>query len=188
MSMLSALAFENPVVWSVACSEIDAEKVEVSITAQIEEGWHLYSQHQNGMALPLVFKTTDNEQCTWLTDSVWNESPAYTEEFNAIFNENERFLSGTAIFTTTIQRLTSDAFTATVQVEGQACKMLCVPINTELTLQVPAATITASNEASDASLWWFFLLAFGGGLLGILTPCVFPMVPMTVSYFMKNVF
>lgn len=186
MSMLSALAFENPVVWSVACNEIDAEKVEVSITAQIEEGWHLYSQHQNGMALPLVFKTTDNEQCTWLTDSVWKESPAYTEEFNAIFNENERFLSGTAIFTTTIQRLTSDAFTATVQVEGQACKMLCVPINTELTLQVPAATITASNEASDASLWWFFLLAFGGGLLGILTPCVFPMVPMTVSYFMKN--
>ena len=186
MSMLSALAFENPVVWSVACNEIDAEKVEVSITAQIEEGWHLYSQHQNGMALPLVFKTTDNEQCTWLTDSVWKESPAYTEEFNAIFKENERFLSGTAIFTTTIQRLTSDAFTATVQVEGQACKMLCVPINTELTLQVPAATITASNEASDASLWWFFLLAFGGGLLGILTPCVFPMVPMTVSYFMKN--
>lgn len=186
MSMLSALAFENPVVWSVACNEIDAEKVEVSITAQIEEGWHLYSQHQNGMALPLVFKTTDNEQCTWLTDSVWKESPAYTEEFNAIFNENERFLSGTAIFTTTIQRLTSDAFTATVQVEGQACKMLCVPINTELTLQVPAATITASDDASDASLWWFFLLAFGGGLLGILTPCVFPMVPMTVSYFMKN--
>ena len=186
MSMLSALAFENPVVWSVACNEIDAEKVEVSITAQIEEGWHLYSQHQNGMALPLVFKTTDNEQCTWLTDSVWKESPAYTEEFNTIFNENERFLSGTAIFTTIIQRLTSDAFTATVQVEGQACKMLCVPINTELTLQVPAATITASNEASDASLWWFFLLAFGGGLLGILTPCVFPMVPMTVSYFMKN--
>lgn len=186
MSMLSALAFENPVVWSVACNEIDAEKVEVSITAQIEEGWHLYSQHQNGMALPLVFKTTDNEQCTWLTDSVWKESPAYTEEFNAIFNENERFLSGTAIFTTTIQRLTSDAFTATVQVEGQACKMLCVPINTELTLQVPAATITASNQAFDASLWWFFLLAFAGGLLGILTPCVFPMVPMTVSYFMKN--
>lgn len=186
MSMLSALAFENPVVWSVACNEIDAEKVEVSITAQIEEGWHLYSQHQNGMALPLVFKTTDNEQCTWLTDSVWKESPAYTEEFNALFNENERFLSGTAIFTATIQRLTSDAFTATVQVEGQACKMLCVPIDTELTLQVPAATLEPSNEASDASLWWFFLLAFGGGLLGILTPCVFPMVPMTVSYFMKN--
>lgn len=186
MSMLSALAFENPVVWSVACNEIDAEKVEVSITAQIEEGWHLYSQHQNGMALPLVFKTTDNEQCTWLTDSVWKESPAYTEEFNALFNENERFLSGTAIFTTTIQRLTSDAFTATVQVEGQACKMLCVPIGTELTLQVPAVTITEDNDASNASLWWFFLLAFGGGLLGILTPCVFPMVPMTVSYFMKN--
>ena len=186
VTMLSAWAFENPVTWSVACNEIDAEKVEVTITAQIEEGWHLYSQHHSGMSLPLTLKTTDTEQCRWLTDSVWAESPMYTETFNAIFNETERMLEGTATFVTTLQRLTPDAFTATVQVEGQACKMLCVPVDTELTVQVPAATMTASNEASDASLWWFFLMAFGGGLLGILTPCVFPMVPMTVSYFMKN--
>jgi thiol:disulfide interchange protein len=36
------------------------------------------------------------------------------------------------------------------------------------------------------SLWIFFWLAFGGGLLAILTPCVFPMIPMTISYFMKE--
>ena len=152
MSMLSALAFENPVVWSVACNEIDAEKVEVSITAQIEEGWHLYSQHQNGMALPLVFKTTDNEQCTWLTDSVWKESPAYTEEFNALFNENERFLSGTAIFTTTIQRLTSDAFTANVQVEGQACKILSRPMQ-DVPEKSAIPEFWAATTGSESNHW-----------------------------------
>lgn len=36
------------------------------------------------------------------------------------------------------------------------------------------------------SLWIFFWLAFVGGLIAILTPCVFPMIPMTVSYFMKS--
>ena len=183
---MSVLAFENPVTWSINCNELDAQQVEVVLTAQIEEGWHLYSQHQNGMAMPLVLKTTDTEQCKWLTDGLWQETPAYTEQYNDLFQENERFLSGTATFTTTLERLTADAFTAPLKIEGQACKMLCVPVDTELTVQVPAATLMDTSTGSDASLWWFFLVAFGGGLLGILTPCVFPMVPMTVSYFMKN--
>lgn len=38
----------------------------------------------------------------------------------------------------------------------------------------------------DESLWTFFLLAFLGGLVGLLTPCVFPMIPMTISFFMKT--
>ncbi len=36
------------------------------------------------------------------------------------------------------------------------------------------------------SLWIFFLIAFAGGLAGLLTPCVFPMIPMTVSFFMQK--
>lgn len=45
-----------------------------------------------------------------------------------------------------------------------------------------------SDEFSgkDRSLWWFFVQAFAWGLLAILTPCVFPMIPMTVSFFMKS--
>jgi len=47
----------------------------------------------------------------------------------------------------------------------------------------------ASNDeftGKNRSLWWFFVQAFAWGLLAILTPCVFPMIPMTVSYFMKS--
>ncbi len=36
------------------------------------------------------------------------------------------------------------------------------------------------------SLFSFLIIAFGGGLLALLTPCVFPMIPMTVSVFMKD--
>ncbi len=38
----------------------------------------------------------------------------------------------------------------------------------------------------ERSLWRFFWLAFGLGLLALLTPCVFPMIPMTVSFFMQG--
>ena len=51
---------------------------------------------------------------------------------------------------------------------------------------VPFGSSTDADAEADTSLLWFFLIAFGGGLLGILTPCVFPMIPMTVSYFMKH--
>ncbi len=38
----------------------------------------------------------------------------------------------------------------------------------------------------ERSLWRFFWIAFGAGLLALLTPCVFPMIPMTVSFFMQG--
>lgn len=42
------------------------------------------------------------------------------------------------------------------------------------------------NAADSDTLWGFFILAFVLGLAAILTPCVFPMIPMTVTFFMKG--
>ncbi len=53
----------------------------------------------------------------------------------------------------------------------------------------PEKKLVAGNDefsGNDRSLWWFFIQAFAWGLLAILTPCVFPMIPMTVSFFMKS--
>lgn len=49
----------------------------------------------------------------------------------------------------------------------------------------PTPTIATIEEPSDnpTSLWGFALAAFLSGLLALLTPCVFPIIPMTVSYF-----
>ena len=42
------------------------------------------------------------------------------------------------------------------------------------------------SETETESNWGLFLLAFLSGLAGLLTPCVFPMIPMTVSFFLKD--
>ncbi len=47
-------------------------------------------------------------------------------------------------------------------------------------------TDPTSEDEDTGSLWGFFIFAFLGGLAAILTPCVFPMIPMTVSFFMKT--
>lgn len=60
--------------------------------------------------------------------------------------------------------------------------------NTKSDTTVTATAIPAGKDtqSGDTPLWLFFILAFGAGLIAILTPCVFPMIPMTVSYFMKS--
>ncbi len=78
------------------------------------------------------------------------------------------------------------ADTLTMVPESPAVKAATatVPEKTE-----PEKKIVASNDefsGNDRSLWWFFVQAFAWGLLAILTPCVFPMIPMTVSFFMKS--
>ena len=42
------------------------------------------------------------------------------------------------------------------------------------------------NKKSKDSLWVIFIKGFGGGLIALLTPCVFPMIPMTVTFFTKR--
>jgi thiol:disulfide interchange protein DsbD len=49
-----------------------------------------------------------------------------------------------------------------------------------------ATAVTGPVDDGKTPLWLFFIIAFGAGLVAIVTPCVFPMIPMTVSYFMKS--
>ena len=56
---------------------------------------------------------------------------------------------------------------------------------TKYTFKDKPCTIKYS-ETKDESNWLLFLLAFGAGIFALLTPCVFPMIPMTVSFFLND--
>lgn len=43
-----------------------------------------------------------------------------------------------------------------------------------------------NSNTSNNPLWYIFILGFGGGLLALVTPCVWPIIPMTVSFFLKK--
>ena len=53
------------------------------------------------------------------------------------------------------------------------------------TLAFPSAPVS-SSESAIPSLWTIFLLGLMGGFIAVLTPCVWPIIPMTVSFFMKR--
>jgi thiol:disulfide interchange protein DsbD len=45
---------------------------------------------------------------------------------------------------------------------------------------------TTSQNIADSSWWYIFIWGFVGGLVALLTPCVWPMIPLTVSFFLKK--
>lgn len=53
-------------------------------------------------------------------------------------------------------------------------------------VQVPAASDGAPQETANAPWWQIFIWGFLGGLAALLTPCVWPMIPLTVSFFLKK--
>lgn len=57
---------------------------------------------------------------------------------------------------------------------------------TEATAETDAAAVTEEEQRAGGSLWALILEAVLWGFAMLLTPCVFPMVPMTISFFMKG--
>jgi thiol:disulfide interchange protein DsbD len=51
---------------------------------------------------------------------------------------------------------------------------------------IPKSIDTNADDNEKKSLWGWFFVAFGAGLLALMTPCVFPMIPMTVAFFMND--
>ena len=58
--------------------------------------------------------------------------------------------------------------------------------NSELQSGEALQSVGVSDPAAQRSLWLIFLLGLLGGLLAIFTPCVWPIIPMTVSFFLKR--
>ena len=52
--------------------------------------------------------------------------------------------------------------------------------------QLKAFDEGGNSNAADSSLWTIFALGFLGGLIALVTPCVWPIIPMTVSFFLKR--
>ncbi len=83
--------------------------------------------------------------------------------------------------------LTGEEITETIAEVDDKSKELSQTLNLDLKNTVLLKSSTeAANEEKDNSLLNIFLLGFVGGLLAFLTPCVFPMVPLTVSFFTKR--
>ncbi len=192
----------QPVKWSYSSQKISATEYELIFKASIDNPWHLYSQDIPQAPPATTFKFEKDSSYT-LVGKV-RELGNVIQEYDKNFNMVLKYYSDSVRFVQNIKLNTPGA-----TVKGDINYMSCndtqclAPQDLDFSFdlgKVKPAAVTAVIGTEKAvtgkdridiggrkkGLWGFFILAFLGGLLGILTPCVFPMIPMTVSFFMKE--
>ena len=188
-SLISISVFSqiyNPVSWDFSQKEISDSEIQLQFKATIEKGWHLYSQNiSDDGPVPTTFtfiidKDTSVEKL--------NE-PVSKEEFDPNFDMVLKYFSDEAVFTRNIKYEEGEKINISGYVDFMVCdEAQCLPPDyAEFSFNIPEETISSEDsEKSKDSRLWLFLSALGAGLLAILMPCTFPMIPMTVSFFTKQ--
>lgn len=205
----------EPVKWKSEYKKIDDTNGELIFTATIEDGWSIYSQYiDEGGPIPTTFTFENPNDDFELVGKVEEGEP--TLKFDKIFEMDMAFFYDKAVFTQKIIVKNPTLSSINAFVEYQTCddercifesSEFQVPLNksnkalnenTELSandleranalqldLKGKETYLKNANE-EDKSYLTIFLLGFLGGLIALLTPCVFPMIPLTVSFFTKG--
>ncbi|MFA7116210.1 MAG: cytochrome c biogenesis protein CcdA [Bacteroidales bacterium] len=177
--------------------------IELSFTVDLSVGWHVYSSIPipNG-PMPFTLETDDSSNYE-LVGQVKDKGNA-TTEFDSGFQKDVKLFTGKATFIQIIKPLTNQAFKVTGSISYQTCNgQTCltneesinqtisanknITIVTDSTATTEIKTISnTNNPKKEKSLLMFLLIAFAAGLAGVFTPCVFPMIPMTVGFFVSG--
>ncbi len=185
----------TPVKWSFDQKKISDKEIEVSFNAAIDQGWHLYGTDlPDGGPVSTSFKFTLDSTNYRLAGTMTSlTKPVKT--FDKIFNLELSYYALEAHFTQRILLLNDRPFTIKGSVEYQSCNdetctmdeaEFSFKVNEQVSANKTNVSLPATAENEHHSLIWFLFFSFIAGLAAILTPCVFPMIPMTVSFFMSS--
>lgn len=200
----------EPVKWTSRMEMKAGGNAVLIFDGAIEKGWHVYSQFtpQGGpLPLEIVFS---NQKGNYELVGKAKEGKTRTA-FNGVFGVNETFFEGNAHIEQEIQLLNPNLKTVDVGFDFQVCREACINSSKKFSIAVPSdfkmSDIHAVGEsgpeatkltgtafsredlpapAPARSLWSIFFIAFISGFAALLTPCVFPMIPLTVSFFTKQ--
>ena len=186
----------DPVSWSFNYEELSEGEYDLVFTAEIEQGSHLYAMDipEGGpIATSFTFEETTGVKLV-------GEPKAMSEGeevFDTAFEMDIVYYSDKAEFR---QRVKSElaGFTVKGYVTFMACddERCSPPQDIDFNISIGSEKLRAAlvdntaagseSSASDKGLLGLFIVSFFLGLAGILTPCVFPMIPMTVAFFSQG--
>jgi thiol:disulfide interchange protein len=197
ISHVSAQIYD-PVTWDFSYEKKGDKKYELIFIATIEKNSHIYSMDiPSGGPIPTSFRI--DTLPGYVVEGKTFEVTKPVEVLDDAFGFKIKTFSNTAEFR---QKVTSveSSFTVKGAVNFMACNNATCspPKDVEFAIKIEdkadnyvikSATETGVNTEpvkSDRGLIKFFLISLLAGFAGVLTPCVFPMIPMTVAFFSQG--
>lgn len=204
----------DPVDWATSVEKTNDSTYTLIATATIEDGWHLYSQNVpdgGPIATDFSYKESEDyklfgetieEEGNTIQDPVFEMEITYFED-EVDFRQQIRYSGAPIKVTGEVTFMVCDderclapntevlIFKLPGYIEtGTSIGMAVAQDNTKKTAATATIKETAAASATapkkDRDLLRIFIIAFISGFAALLTPCVFPMIPMTVSFFTKQ--
>ncbi len=215
LPMALSAQLQEPIVWSSDFS-VSGDSARLTLSASIEDGWHLYATELPPLDYgPEPTSVTYSATAGLQPVSGLTPAREPIELYEETFEGSVRFWENSIVLVQKFLVTDPDAIALAGVVKFQACNdQNCIPPSSfefsygnepqaaaaaEATSGgsaafdpssqpwwAPVAGTGENDEIASASLWSIFLWGFLGGLLALFTPCVWPMIPLTVSFFLKK--
>ena len=183
----TAVAQDQTVVWKHETKDNGNGNYTLVVKAEIADGWHIYDATHPFTPTTVTFTAGEGVELVGNTRAL-STAKEINDEYFGKYGE----YSKEALYEQDV-KLATDGGKVDVVVSYQACNEdnCTSPTEEEITITLgqtaPTQEIKATKDAAGSgSLWGMILEAILWGFAALLTPCVFPMVPMTVSFFMKG--
>ena len=186
----TAMAQDNTVEWKSEVKDNGDGVYTLVVKADIVDGWHIYDATHPFTPTTIQFTVPQGAALEGELRALSTVKPVQDEYFGS-YGEYE----GEAIFEQDV-KLEGQGVVVKALVSYQACTEgnCTAPTEKELSFEIGSAAAQApvtevkavKDAAGNGTMWAMILEAIIWGLAALVTPCVFPMIPMTVSFFMKG--
>ena len=182
----------DPVTWTFSSEKKDGNISELIFKATIQNGWHIYSiDVPKSGPIATAFRFDTSATYSFIGKPFEVTKPE--EKFDEAFGFKIKSFSKEAEFRQKINS-TPGSFKVTGVLTYGACNnSTCTPpqdVEFSFNINEPPSETSVAKPSltgvNNTGLLKFFLGAFLLGLLGVLTPCVYPMIPMTVAFFTRG--
>lgn len=180
----------EPVKVEASLEKVAEDRIELVFLMKIDEGWHVYGTRkvENGPTVTAI--TLERLQGAELVGELkYIGEPV--RKFDEVFEIDVEYFEKGVEFRQEI-KLTEEDYCIEGYLEYSACNnQSCMPpMKSEFSYgekpEVKSEGLGVSGGSTDDGLWLLFLFGLLGGLIALTTPCVWPIIPMTVSFFIKR--
>ena len=216
LALLQAFPFgasSKPIVTSHNLEQISTDTVRLSFNLTISDGWHVYSTSlPDGGPISASLDIDSVSGMQAASPLLFNGNEL--NDFDQVFGMTVRYFEKKVTFYQNFRISDADWYITGALTYGACNDESCLPPQRiEFSHKDPAAATAPEDDveegidgiegydrllwapvkysqsdqiADTGSLWGLFLTSFIGGLIALLTPCVWPIIPMTVSFFLKR--
>jgi thiol:disulfide interchange protein DsbD len=205
VSSLFSLAqdVQQPFKWTATSKKVSDNLYEIIFSTQGNKTWQLYAPNQVLSDVPTtevqfadsVIKANNSIKDSGTVKSEQSqifgtpvkvyESPTTWKALVTINGKVPATLQGTLLYTygKGDEFYPATSFSFTVSLEGGVAANSRIKISS---IDVKNPVNSCGDDTTSKSLWNLFFIGLGAGLLSLLFPCIFPLIPLTVSFFTKR--